>query len=215
MESRSGTYGRHLVASKDLAKGDAVIAEPPLVLGPWSADAPLCVICLEVGDNLENCVRCGFEVCRACRHEGEDECLQLSRVRGLREMSRGIKHPILTILRMLRLKDTHPEAWMRLNFLSSGSTTCDQQRRRHHLYKKIVECLANTAPEQEVLRMVGIRNTNARSVGNGCVAIYPTFSLMNSDCSGPNTTHVVDGRTKEIIVRVSADFIGKGDELTV
>ena len=215
MESRCGTYGRHLVASRDLARGEVVFAEPPLVVGPWSPDVPVCVVCLEAGvATLEICGRCGFDICRDCSHEGE-ECAELSRARSLREMSRGIKYPVLTVLRMLRLKVTHPEAWKRLNFLSSGSKACERLRRRHHLCKKIAECLADTAPVEEVLRMIGIRNTNAKSVGNGCVAVYPTFSLMNSDCSRANTRHVVDGRTKEIVVRAATDFIGRGDELTV
>ena len=214
MESRSGTYGRHLVASTDLARDEAVFAEAPLVVGPWSANAPVCIVCLEAVAALEFCGRCGLDICIDCSHEGEEECVELSRVRGLRAMSRGIQYPVLTILRMSRLRVRDTEAWRRLNFLSSGSMTCDQMR-RHHLYKKIGECLADTAPVGEVLRMIGIRNTNAKGVGNGCVAIYPTFSLMNSDCSGSNTSHVVDSRTKEIVVRAATDFIARGDELTV
>ena len=105
------------------------------------------------------------------------------------------------------------EACKRLDFLSSGRGR--PADRRHHLHKKIVACLADEAPARETLRMIGIRSTNAKGIGNGCVAIYPTFSLMNSDCSGANTSHVVDGLTKDIAVRAAAHFIESGDELTV
>ena len=214
MECHSGTYGRHLVASRDLAAGEVVFAEPPLAVGPWSSDAPLCVACLEATcDNaLDICGGCGLDICLGCSHDGE-ECAALSRMRGLRGLSRGIKYPVLTILRMLRLRLANPEAWQRLNYLSSGSQTSDQ-RRQHHLFKKIAECLAGTFTAEEVVSMIGIRYTNAKSVGNGCVAIYPTFSLMNNDCSRANTSHFVDGHTKEIVLRAT-DFIARGDELTV
>ena len=214
MECHSGRYGRHLVASRDLAAGEVVFAEAPLAVGPWSPDAPVCVACLEATcDNaLDICGGCGLDICIGCSHERE-ECAALSRVRGLRGLSRGIKYPVLTILRMLRLRFANPEAWQRLNYLSNGSQTSDQ-RRRHHLHKKLAECLAGTFTTEEVVRMIGIRYTNAKSVGNGCVAIYPTFSLMNNDCSRANTSHSVDGHPKEIVLRAT-DFIARGDELTV
>ena len=106
MESASGTYGRHLVASRNLARGEAVVVEQPLVAGPWAPDPPVCIVCLDANVALGVCPRCDFDICGDCRHrhEGGEECVALSRARGLRELSRGAKYPALTILRMLRLR---------------------------------------------------------------------------------------------------------------
>ena len=106
MESESGTYGRHLVAARDMARGEAVFVEPPLVVGPWAPDVPVCIVCLDAEAALGVCPRCGFDICGDCRrrHDGGEECVALSRARGLRELPRGIKYPALTILRMLRLR---------------------------------------------------------------------------------------------------------------
>jgi len=72
-------YGRHLVASRVINKGELVLEEFPLVasacgtavpcgpLGPWAKDAencfPFCLTCGKVVKGTEACSRCKWPIC--------------------------------------------------------------------------------------------------------------------------------------------------------
>ncbi len=191
-----GSYGRHLVATRDIAAGEDIFTDLPLVAGPWSTEVPVCAVCMR-NENLTECENCEYELCNEkscqdshCREECKLICASLKYPTSPLPM--GVKYPLLTVLRMLSLSDA---AATRLIYLSAGVKPPDH---RHHLHRKILKLLGTGYDAESVMRALGIRYTNAKSLStvraDGCIAIYPLFSLMNSDCCGRNTETSIDVR---------------------
>ncbi|XP_059048734.1 SET domain-containing protein SmydA-8 [Achroia grisella] len=129
----SGELGRYLVAARDLAPGDLVLTERPLVFGPkamQNAEASMpCVGCYkpvstEVG---ERCFRCGWPVCSGnCpglkdpRHHGV-ECHILSARPEcvLNNMTDYYRHDALLPLRCILLQKIDVKQWTKLLELQS------------------------------------------------------------------------------------------------
>lgn len=89
--SHEPTLGRHLLATRDLAPGDVILAETPLVWGPSThANQRVCVGCGERCDDVD--ARCGGCCWPACRFDCKGlfdkkrhqlECALLARARIL------------------------------------------------------------------------------------------------------------------------------------
>ncbi|XP_038222646.1 SET domain-containing protein SmydA-8 [Zerene cesonia] len=121
----SEELGRYLVASRDLAPGDVILTEPPIIFGPKAMPDPEakmpCVGCYKpiFTDIGERCSSCGWPVCSGncpgltdSRHHGL-ECLVL-RARPdcvLDNMADYYRHDALFPLRCVLLQKTDPERW--------------------------------------------------------------------------------------------------------
>jgi hypothetical protein len=190
VEGDDRAYGRHLLATRDIAAGEDVFCDSPLVVGPWYSEHKVCLGCLKASVDLATCATCAYDVCSSCR-EGHirQECGRLSEIlRDVDLAPRGIKYPLATVTRMLSL-DGEPRK--SICFLSSGNRPVEK---RHHLHRTLARHLGRHFDGEQVLRMIGIRYINAKTVSSGCVAIYPLFSLMNSDCSRANTEQIMDDK---------------------
>ncbi|XP_053611002.1 SET domain-containing protein SmydA-8 isoform X2 [Plodia interpunctella] len=129
----SEELGRYLVAARDLAPGDLVLTERPLVFGPKSQPNPEaavpCVGCykLVTADAGERCSRCGWPVCSGhcpgltnSRHHGV-ECHILS-VRPecvLDNIADYYRYDALLPLRCMLLQIVDPEKWKKLSDMQS------------------------------------------------------------------------------------------------
>ncbi|XP_063386603.1 SET domain-containing protein SmydA-8 isoform X1 [Cydia fagiglandana] len=129
----SEELGRYLIAARDLAPGDLVLTERPLVFGPKATVVPEatmpCVGCYKPvpTDVGERCSKCGWPVCSGnCpgltdpRHHGA-ECVILSTRPEcvLDNMPDYYRHDALLPLRCALLQSTAPELWMKLSEMQS------------------------------------------------------------------------------------------------
>ena len=51
-----------MVASRDLAPGEVIFIEKPLVTGPGRNGYPVCVGCFQYPDGTSYCSKCGWQV---------------------------------------------------------------------------------------------------------------------------------------------------------
>ncbi|CAH0694740.1 unnamed protein product [Spodoptera exigua] len=124
----SEELGRYLVASRDLAPGDLVLTERPLVFGPKGMLDPEevmpCVGCYKpvLTEAGERCAKCGWPVCSGnCpglkdprHHAAECEILSLRSECALNDMADYYRHDALLPLRCVLLQKTDPEGWKKL-----------------------------------------------------------------------------------------------------
>jgi len=118
---RSLKLGRHLVAARNLRKGDEIFHEDPLAIGPalmgalpWS-----CVGCCSVlfTEFAFTCPACHWPVCSSsCAglsdpdfHGSECDLLRI-----VKEATKTVRMDLLMPLRCLLLQSTHPEKWKQL-----------------------------------------------------------------------------------------------------
>ena len=84
-------YGRSLVTTEKVQKGDVVVDELPFAWGPKQNSGIVCLGCYrdlqfdEDGDSLDRCAKCDWPLCSACvdaaDHEGECKVFSESNVR--------------------------------------------------------------------------------------------------------------------------------------
>ncbi|XP_023941136.2 SET domain-containing protein SmydA-8 [Bicyclus anynana] len=125
---KSEELGRYLVAARDLAPGEVVITELPLVFGPkamFDPEATMpCVGCYKpvFTDVGERCSRCGWPMCSGnCpgltdpRHHGmECDILSARPECVLDNMAEYYRHDALLPLRCVLLQNSNPEKWKQL-----------------------------------------------------------------------------------------------------
>ncbi|XP_064081056.1 SET domain-containing protein SmydA-8-like isoform X2 [Macrobrachium nipponense] len=78
--SVSETFGRHLVATRDILPGELLLIEPPVVLTVRPRSPPYCTLCFKRAEQF-TCPSCGFFLCgpECMTDEHKDECLLLQR----------------------------------------------------------------------------------------------------------------------------------------
>ncbi len=55
--------GRHMVAARDIQKGEVIMEEMPVSVGPNHYSAPVCLGCYKHVDGTVICKHCGFPIC--------------------------------------------------------------------------------------------------------------------------------------------------------
>ena len=60
---KDSTFGRHLVASKDLRPDDVILEEQPLSWAPMLDTTPICLTCVADVNGEYCCFRCGWPMC--------------------------------------------------------------------------------------------------------------------------------------------------------
>ncbi|KAJ2940451.1 hypothetical protein O0L34_g134 [Tuta absoluta] len=191
---KSEELGRFLVAARDLAPGDLVITEHPLVFGPKAMPDPEatmpCVGCYKpvFTDVGERCAKCGWPVCTGyCpglkdpRHHGaECEVLSLRPDCVINNMADYYRHDALLPLRCILLQKTDPEKWKQLLNLQShmecrlpGTEAYDEANEfiveylMNNFIKKFDANLKKQIPEispEMIHRMCGIIDTNSLEI---------------------------------------------------
>lgn len=198
-------FGRYLVAARDIAAGEVVFREAPLVVGPKAGAGATCLACLKAlpGDTWEGCEHCGAPLCRPqCGGKGhnERECGLLALL-GLKHEPQNTSrirqlNALLAPLRVLLLMERTPAVKSIVDALQSHV----EERRdlpigrfvETHIVAVLRERLRLAFAAEEIRRVCGVCDTNSYQVseGEGKVgrALFVAASLMNHSCTA-NTQH--------------------------
>ncbi|XP_034245151.1 SET domain-containing protein SmydA-8-like [Thrips palmi] len=220
-------YGRYAVANKDLAAGEEVINELPVVVGPKLDTYPLCLGCLAPVDASALCSACGWPVCDAqCEKlpmHADSEC-KVFQACGVKftvpteAMGTSPQYECLTPLRLLLAKDKDPTLWD--NEVKVLMTHAEKRRQNPQwganqvnvvdfLRKKCK--LESRFSEDDIHQAIGILEVNgfeARAQsGSMVLCLYPKTSMLAHNCV-PNTVHSIaptneKGERYRIVVRAA------------
>lgn len=220
--------GRHMVASRDIRKGELIFQESPLVLGPKSVTPPICLGCHKLcGDSGRECDGCGFPLCSVQCQVSDihfDECQVMMKHKFRAKIEPGclnLTHynPIVP-LRLLLMKEKQPEKYKKALSLESHL----KERIGTPLYavykKNLVGFLRQRlgfetiVDDDTILTIAGILDTNAFEVrlrasasasGFGLRGLWPIAAMMAHDCKS-NTRHTFHGPEYTMAVSATVDI---------
>ncbi|XP_063594494.1 SET domain-containing protein SmydA-8-like [Penaeus indicus] len=197
-------FGRYLVASRNIAAGEVVFREAPLVVAPKAGSGASCLSCLRSlqGSEWVGCDQCGAPLCgQDCGGDGhsQEECRLLVPL-GLKDQPQNtvlIKQlsVLLTPIRTILLMKEVPAAREVIAALQSHA----EERRTlpigrfvdEHVAKVLRTRLSLPVASDIVQHLCGIFDTNAFEFSDGDIrgrALLPGGALMNHSCT-PNTQH--------------------------
>ncbi|XP_060852323.1 SET domain-containing protein SmydA-8-like [Rhopalosiphum padi] len=204
--AESPELGRHWVAVRDIAAGEVLLEERPLVVGPKAGSPPVCLTCY-APDSGYRCSACGWPVCgprcQAAPVHRDAECPLIG---GHYDGRRSAAFCFVTPLRCMLLLH-QPDGRRATEFRSLQSHLDD--RLDTPLYRAYAINVAAFVLDRLGLRSAGyahdhrsaleaaaVLDTNAFEVrrpgGRKFRAVYARASLM-AHCCTPNTKHVFVG----------------------
>ncbi|XP_059048714.1 SET domain-containing protein SmydA-8 [Achroia grisella] len=234
----SDTYGRHMIATRDIKQGEMILKEKPAVIGPRMSCAPHCLAC---GKKLEplkredcfdfyKCSLCNWPMCgpeceKADIHKLECKIMSDRKYRCAIKYEQVDKteaaYCVIAPLRVLLMKNSNPLQFE--NVMSLESHLEDKKDTplylvlRANLVTFIVQVLGMEFDEETILKVASIFDMNALDVrstdgSKRSRAIYVTASMLNHSCK-PNTRHIfLDDDYKIAIIATLP--ISKGDIIT-
>ncbi|XP_045624740.2 SET domain-containing protein SmydA-8 isoform X1 [Procambarus clarkii] len=223
----SNCLGRYLVASRDIAAGEVVLQEEPLLIVPKAGSEPTCLACLKVlASDWNGCEECGGPVCsQDCGgpHHASQECNLIRRM-GFKHSSHRESHIkelniILGPLRALLLIQESPPAKELFFALQSH----EEKRKKmqigsvvmEHIVKVLHTRLGLEVESELVHRVCGVLDTNSFDVpldnDQRGRAIFIVSSMMNHSCVPNVQRWYFNG---DLIVRASVD-IAKGAPILI
>jgi len=220
-----GDKGRYLVATRDIKPGQLIITDKPCVVGPPAKTVPVCLECLApLTPSSPPCPRCSLPLCGPLCFSGPhhlQECSLLSSSHhsiSIKDFSSPhILYSAIVPLRMWLLKTNNNTEWQKVNFLQEGDS---DELGKSKMWNDVADYIRNVMnikdfSTKEVLRLTGIKATNANSLeptGVSGTGLYPLYPLMNSYCYC-NTMYTIDKVTKVMEVRAQR-LIHAGEEIT-
>jgi len=204
---RNPVIGRYMVATKDLAEGELILQESPMVIGPRQLTKPVCLGCHKVIKSAKDCikcVRCNWPVCSAkCQdapvHDAECRATRAAGSRIKVEVfdQTNMMYACITVLRALSLLDGSKKIWD--DYVKFDSHL--QERIKTPMYSKVNKEKVvyfihhylgiKRYSDLEILEACGRLDTNCyeiRTDGLNLRAMYRTACLLSHDCN-PNTRH--------------------------
>ncbi|XP_052755151.1 SET domain-containing protein SmydA-8 [Galleria mellonella] len=234
----SDTFGRHMIATRDIKQGEMILKEKPAVIGPRMTCTPHCLACgkklepakLEGGFDFYKCSLCNWPMCgpqceKADVHKPECKIMSDRKYRCAIKYEQSDKaeaaYCVITPLRVLLTKNSNPLQFE--NLMSLESHLEDKKDTplylvlRANLVTFIVQVLGMEFDEETILKAASILDTNAFDVRSTdgtkrSRAIYVTASMMNHSCK-PNTRHIFLDDDYKIAV-IATVPISKGDIIT-
>lgn len=191
----SSSEGRYLVAARDIAAGEVMFREVPLLLAPRPDSAPVCLACLaSLKSEWLACKGCSSPLCSPpCDGELHNpaECGLLASL-GLKQDKRKllVLNHLITPLRTLLLLQVAPEVGPLLGALQSNTKKRQLMGYTQEIDKLVIDALRLLIVEEDeslVRQICGVFDTNAFMVKGGR-ALLPLAALMNHNCY-PNTQH--------------------------
>ncbi|XP_054268292.1 SET domain-containing protein SmydA-8-like [Macrosteles quadrilineatus] len=212
---QSESLGRYLEASRDIAEGTVIIEAEPLVVGPVSDSAPLCLGCyteLSSIDSAEKCKSCKWPLCsNTCKGlnkingHSKEECSLLSKCPiESNSLQKQQLYNAIFPLRCLMLREHQPEKWRILNTMQAhNELRRKQQSIWNYNQKSVVDRIRNEwkidkFTEEEIHTVCGYAEVNAFSIGGDSINIqglYPEAYFFAHDCVA-NTSHTDDENYK-------------------
>jgi len=222
---KHGDKGRYLVATRNIQPLELVMTDLPCVVGPPAKTVPVCLECLTPVNNYSlSCPECSLPICSLSCISGphhSQECQLLSQLDhsiSIQDFDKPhLLYSAILPLRMWLLKSYNPSLWQKINFLQEGNI---EELVSSNLWKDVADYIKDTMkidnfPEEEFLRLTGIKATNANSLeptGVSGTALYPLYPLMNSYCYC-NTMYSIDKTNWNMEVRAQV-MIPAGMEIT-
>lgn len=217
--------GRHLVATRDIAVGETILSELPIVWGPKPHKCPkICVGCGQIVKTSDTkCIKCLWPACSW-------DC------KGLTDKERhGLECDLLTdkkliprcnallVIRMLILLRINSKRWKLLEKLQSHENLRGPET---DAYKEIQDMMNYLQPllsnfpdgDQAISKICGLIDVNALETQppQGSVAIYQTACLLEHHCIA-NTRHFfnLDDKGRPRISVMAVTGIKKGEHLSM
>ncbi|XP_018564705.1 protein msta isoform X2 [Anoplophora glabripennis] len=233
----SKAMGRYMVSTKEIAPGEIILSEEPIVVGPCTGCKVQCLGCyrpLESETYFVKCPRCGWPLCsQTCPGLGQrhghtiEECLilQKSKSSSLLDYSNleslRLHLQAIVPLRCLILKRTDPSTF---NIIWDMESHNDIRRNIPEVWNSNQVNVVNRITkdwglvefsEHEVHTVCGILEVNCFEIGQGINirGLYPTAFLMSHDCV-PNTNHTDEETNYKLTVRASTR-ISQGHPITL
>ncbi|XP_020707730.2 SET domain-containing protein SmydA-8-like [Athalia rosae] len=218
---KSPLGGRGLFAVRDIAVGELLYVDAPLVVGPraQSKHLPLCPGCYKTGCPLFPCDRgCGLPICStvcesSSTHQNECSILKSWKPTCGSSWSMDLLRALVPI-RALSLDNQQREL---INFFQSNSWP--QRTSELDILKKNIEIQPEKNEEEFMARVCSVMDTNACEtaafVGKSVTSLrglYPMIALQNHSCR-PNTRHYYN--SEQILYVLATVPIKKGDEITM
>ena len=136
------------MATRALGRGELILRDRALMVGPCQETAPLCLGCYRPLTGTCRCRRCGWPLCsepceESDQHQAECDATARSPLGPLTGDEGVDWYPCVAVLRLLELWETSPGNWARLLELQSH----DVERRGTEAYqleqKAVVERIRN------------------------------------------------------------------------
>ncbi|KAM3965788.1 SET domain-containing protein SmydA-8 [Aphomia sociella] len=234
----SDTFGRHMIATRDIKQGEMILKEKPAVIGPRMTCAPQCLACgkkleatkIEDTYDFYKCSMCNWPMCgpqceKADIHKPECKAMTDRKYRCTIKYEQPDKveaaYCVIAPLRVLLMKTSNPLQFE--NVISLESHLEDKKDTplylvlRANLVTFVVQVLGMPFDEDTILKIASIFDTNAFDVrstdgSKRSRGIYVTASMMNHSCK-PNTRHIFLDDDYKIAV-IATVPISKGDMIT-
>lgn len=222
----SAELGRFMVATRDIAPGEMLILDPPLLMGPKMITEPVCLGCYRPADGSYQCKGCGFPMCDSQCEKSEDHKAECSTVA---ESGASVKvsvfgeinsmYECITPLRILHLRDENPSVWNKLLSLESHFEKRDGTAVADITQQTVVDILHNRLRMEQfdaelIQKILGILDTNAfeiRLPDSSILGVFAQASLLEHDCIA--NTHRTFDADLNLVVRAAIP-IKRGDHLT-
>ncbi|XP_045131510.1 uncharacterized protein LOC123516301 [Portunus trituberculatus] len=223
----SSNLGRFMVATRDIAAGEVLMKDEPLLIGPKMMTEPVCLACYRPVDGEYCCRECGFPLCSSdCEgsddHEPECRAIQDSGIPVKVSMFGEVNsmYECITPLRILSLRDKVPSLWNKFMTLESNCDMREGTEVAAITQQTVVDIIHNRLDLEEdyntevIEKVLGILDTNAfeiRLPDSSILGVYQKASLLEHDCI-PNTHRTFDADLN-LIVRAAVP-IKRGQHLT-
>ncbi|KAA0203419.1 hypothetical protein HAZT_HAZT011229 [Hyalella azteca] len=218
--------GRYFLATRDIAPGELLLSDSPLLIGPKQITEPVCLACYRPVDGQYRCKKCGFPMCDAdCQqaeaHEPECEAVSESGMPvkvSLFGQNNSLYECIMP-LRLLSLRDNQTSLWRRLMTLESHDERRSRTENAAITQRTVVDIIRERLKidrydEDLIKKVLGIIDTNAfeiRLPDSSIQGVYSQGSMLEHSCI-PNTHRTFDADLN-LVVRAAVP-IRRGSHLT-
>jgi len=225
-------YGRCTVAAENIAEGDVLFVDAPVITGPKQNCNLICLGCYRMLDDFDYaCSKCLWPLCgKECEQRGYHplECSVFCKnpkkpILGDYDDNHSLYESILP-LRCYLLKEKFPQKWSTLTAMESHDDlrryTELFRRQQHGIVNFIIDTHGLDATREEINRCTGVLDVNCHEVRSFVPGsrdeyrvrgLYPMCAMMSHDCAS-NTHHtLLDDMTMLV---VASRPIKKGEQLT-
>jgi len=224
--SKHPEIGRYMVATRDMAPGELILSDAPILIGPKQITEPICLACYRPVDGSYRCKQCGFPMCDkdcagADTHEPECEAVRDSGtpVKVSLFGENNSLYECITPIRLLALRDSDPSLWRKLIALESHSERRSRTENAAITQRTVVDIIKERLcmdkyNDEIMAKVLGIIDTNAFEIRLPDSSIQGVFSqgaMLEHSCI-PNTHRTFDADLN-LVVRASVP-IKRGFHLT-
>ena len=216
------------MAARDISSGEILSHDTPAAMGPDNNPKPVCLTCYKRLPSLVyHCRHCSWPRCSPhCQQEDGPHARECSlfRIHNPRMVIEDYKatcpsYNAVMVLRILWLRDNKPETWRLIDLLMDH---LEDDKELTKTKKGVVDfirehCRLTQFSEKEILRVMGVIDTNAYIIGENATkdvdlqGLFPITSILNHSCTANTICFARDDFTFSCR---AVTAIKKGEELT-